>query len=88
MPKSKKNIVRISSIPEEFRDDFVVDLSGKVPMPGDVMRDFNFDWGPLKTNMGDSVKISKEKKFKRKKSFELACSSNANIAYTKHKLKL
>lgn len=83
-----KNFVYIDSIPESCRKDFVVDLNGKVPLPGDVMRDFNFDWGPLKKNKYDSNKEAFQKRNKRKKSFELACSSNANIAFGKYKLNL
>jgi len=74
------NIEHISEVHRKF---FFSDKNGYVPLPGDEMSDFNFDWGPLQNSPADTKQQRAGKKNKRKSSFVFACSENINIAHIK-----
>lgn len=78
----------IKNIDERCRNLFVADKNGYVPMPGDLMQDFNFDWGHLQNNKNDSKQERVDKKNKRKKAFELACVSNVNLAHVRYNINI
>ncbi len=65
---------------ESQKKFFVADRNGYVPLPGDEMSDFNFDWGFLQSSSRDDKAAMFEKKRKRKFAFQSACAANINVA--------
>lgn len=73
----------LTYISESQKKLFVADRNGYVPLPGDEMSDFNFDWGFLQSSSCDSKTEMFEKKRKRKSAFQSACVANINVASIK-----